>query len=439
MDQAHTESLALFSNPLINSGIERKYYTSYRSTNQTDISNPVEFYIPGNTSDYVDLAATHLRLKLKITKLDGSSLTAEDYVVPVNMPIHAIWSNVEVFLNETMVSSSGTMYAHKAYIDTLLMQKSKEKEISGEQMFDFDEYGPLMLEYPKNTAKDPEPKLKMSEAMKERRKWSLLSAAFDVEGPLLADICKQMRLVLNGVPIRIKLYPNRMPFMLLAPGTKGNNLKLNLLEAQLLVCKVSLHPAVLLAHEASLREGNKVLYPYHRTETRLYTVPKGQFSQCLDNLFSGEIPSVLYIALVSELAYNGNYELSPFKFHHYHVNFLNVTVDNIPLPSQNLSPNFENDLYVDCFTALKRAIHYHEIGTPGIINKNMFKQGYALFAFDLGTKLDRESSLFTAKKRGQLRINIKFAQALPEGVNIILLARFPDLVQIDASRNVLKG
>ena len=257
--------------------------------------------------------------------------------------------------------------------------------------------------------------------------------------PLLADICQQKRLIINGVSIRIKLFPQRNAFMLLTNTKDGEKLKINLIEAQLFVCKVTLHPSVILAHENSLNEEHNILYPYTKGDLRLFTIPKGQLSETFDNPFCSEIPNVLYIVLVSENAHSGHYEKSPFKFNHYFTDFINVTVDGIPLPIQSLSPNFDQNLYIDSYRALKNAILFNEKGKPGVINRKMFKDGYTIFAFDLGTKVEKNSFLFNPKRKGQLRINIKFSKPLPEGVNVILYGKFPDLIQIDQTRNIIKA
>ena len=64
------------------------------------------------------------------------------------------------------------------------------------------------------------------------------------------------------VDIDNKLWPNRDEFRLITfPG--GTVAKLVIEEIKLLVCKVKLSPATILAHAAVLRENN-ALYPYQK-------------------------------------------------------------------------------------------------------------------------------------------------------------------------------
>ena len=70
-------------------------------------------------------------------------------------------------------------------------------------------------------------------------------------GPLHVDICQQNRLILNGVEVQIKLWPVKPQFCLLSDS--GNaEFKVDIVDALLKVCKVTLSPSVALAHSKIL-------------------------------------------------------------------------------------------------------------------------------------------------------------------------------------------
>ena len=94
---------------------------------------PIEFHISGATSDYLTLSNTHLHIRAKVTKADGTHLDADSTVTkadgtslnadsmvtkadgtrlnadadvaPVNNWLHALFSQVDVSLNDTLISS----------------------------------------------------------------------------------------------------------------------------------------------------------------------------------------------------------------------------------------------------------------------------------------------------------------------------------------------
>ena len=58
------------------------------------------------------------------------------------------------------------------------------------------------------------------------------------------------------------------------------------------------------------------------------------------------------------------------------------------------------------------------------------------FAFDL-TADQCEGDHFDLLKQDNVRLDIKFAQALPNTLNVIAFAEFENILEIDRSRNVL--
>ena len=226
--------------------------------------------------------------------------------------------------------------------------------------------------------------------------------------------------------------------MVLADNGVSKAYSIELEDAVLSVCHVTLHPAVILAHEKFLKENSNALYLYYRSELLRYTVPSNQFTATIESPFNGEIPKVVYVMFVGEDAYNGSYIKSPFNFKHYDLSEASITVDGLPFPTRGLHLDFDNDLYTEAHNALLDTIKRHEGNPDPVIDRKMFKEGYTILAFDLSSVLGSEDIFFTPKRKGHLRINLRFNKKTPENINVLVVAKFPDLVQIDASRNCLK-
>ena len=71
-----------------------------------------------------------------------------------------------------------------------------------------------------------------------------------------------------------------------------------------------------------------------------------------------------------------------------------------------------------------------------LISREDFAFGYALYAFDL-TADQCDGNHFNLVKQGNVRLDMKFAQALANTINIIAFAEFENILEIDRSRNVL--
>lgn len=69
------------------------------------------------------------------------------------------------------------------------------------------------------------------------------------------------------------------------------------------------------------------------------------------------------------------------------------------------------------------------------IDREEYKKGYSLMAFDLTPDLDL-STCFHLIKRGLIKLELKFSQALGTPVNVIIYSEFDSGVKIDKNRAV---
>ena len=83
-------------------------------------SDTIEFLCAANSDVYTDLANSYLHVKAKITNADGTNLAGTAQVGPVNLWMHALFSQVEVYLNNKLVTPSSTWYPYRAYMETVL-------------------------------------------------------------------------------------------------------------------------------------------------------------------------------------------------------------------------------------------------------------------------------------------------------------------------------
>ena len=70
------------------------------------------------------------------------------------------------------------------------------------------------------------------------------------------------------------------------------------------------------------------------------------------------------------------------------------------------------------------------------IQRNDFRAGYALYAFDL-TADPVEEGHFNFLKHDNVRLDLKFGTALANTINVIAYAEFESVLEIDRSRNVI--
>jgi hypothetical protein len=109
----------LFSVPSTCTTIEDSFYAEYKPTvNVQDSNAKIEFRIVGS-NHYVDLHDHFLYIKAKITDNKGADPVSTDKYSVANYLLHTMFSQVDVHMNNQIVSSSNC-YGHKAYLQTLL-------------------------------------------------------------------------------------------------------------------------------------------------------------------------------------------------------------------------------------------------------------------------------------------------------------------------------
>jgi hypothetical protein len=102
MENFHQEELSLFVTPPADTSLQSREWITYRPVNQVTNASALEFNIPGHTSAYLDLKRSVLNLKLQIVHGDGSAVDPDEVVGPINLPLHTIFGQIDVFFNKRL-------------------------------------------------------------------------------------------------------------------------------------------------------------------------------------------------------------------------------------------------------------------------------------------------------------------------------------------------
>ena len=182
---------------------------------------------------------------------DGTVTGDDSDVGPVNLWLHSLFSQVDVSLNERLVTPSMNTYPYRAYLETLLSYGPAAKE----------SYLTAAMWY-KDTPKHMEDH-QLNKGFKSRQEWSLGSKQVVMIGRPHLDLCFQDRLMLNGVDIKMRLVRSQDAISLMGEG------KVKIEDVALFVRKVKVDPSVQLDHIRGL-ERMSAKYPLCRVETKSF-------------------------------------------------------------------------------------------------------------------------------------------------------------------------
>lgn len=166
---------------------------------------------------------------------------------------------------------------------------------------------------------------------------------------------------------------------------------------------------------------------------KFFSIPNGNQSFTEENIFQGTLPPRIIIGLVNGGAFAGNYKLNPYRFESFALNFISVTVNNIPIPIKALNIDFSKNLSLLPYYLLFPNIGISSKDSGIVIQRDEYEDGNCLFGFDF-EPIDNCSTL-TLEKTGTVRIELQFAKALTTSINCVVYSEHQKLLEIDNFRN----
>ena len=381
--------------------------------------------IPGTGDAYLDLANTYLLIRAKVVRGVGTDLAADTPVAPVNNWLHSLFSQVDVYLNDTLVTPSSNTYPFRAYVDTVLSYGAEAKNTQlTSQLWYKDTAGHMDA-----TTVDGG-----NTGLIERQRHIAESRIVEMMGRLHVDLFLQDRFLLNGVSVKIRLVRRKDAFSLMAGG-QNPDYKVQIVDAVLFARKAVLSPTVQMAHIKALEKGT-AKYPIRPVDCKVYSIPQGAMSHTHENLFLGTLPKRLILWYIDNNAYNGEYSKNPFNAKNNAINFLAIYVDGRQVPAKPLQPNFETGSYIRSYVNLFSATGKQAQDEGNDLSRDDFGQGYTFFGFDL-TPDGCDGCCFHLTRKGNLRIEMHFATALEHTVNVVVYGEFEAVLEIDKGRNII--
>lgn len=383
---------------------------------------PIEFVIPAHTEYYTDLSQSYIYLQYSILKADGSVLDANQKTCPVNNFLHSMFSGIDLYLNNKIVTSNMDTYPYRAYIENLFSFGSDSKESH--------------LEAAEFWIEDDAEKFENFEGagIKKRIGRVKLSKIDELWGRLHLDLGMQEKYLPNGVEIRIRLNRSSPQFCLMSADDVPCKVKINM--AILKVRNIQLLPVTGNELNQSIAHHN-AKFPIRRVAVKTFTIGKDLRSKVEDHLFQGQLPKRVFIGLVTNEAFNGSFTTNPFFFQHFNLSKLDVSVDGHSVYGHPLEPSFGTGHYLRSYMSLFQALGSQNQVQNCNITLDDYKAGYCFWGYDLTPDQGADQDHLHPIKTGNLRLELQFASALEDTVNVIVYAEFDNLIEINGLREVI--
>lgn len=420
-----SNNLNLFSTRQYQNEMFGAEYMTVRPFSSIGEGGPIDFYVKDN-KEYIDLSETVLSLKLRIATADGkpivSSSDGKDNVALVNNAMHSVFSDVQVYLNGKKVDGGDGYYGYRSMISTVFRFSTEvQKKQLFAQGFERDEC--RAMEAVTNSG------------FVTRKAWTAGGASRRFFGKLNCSLFNQERYLIPNVKLQVRLDRAKDAFALFT-NVAGLKPKIIIEEAKLhfLIAKVS--PHIHEYHAMELERGAPAIYELSKVQIATVPITQKSLGVEKDEVFYGNaVPSYLFMAMVSNTAFYGDYALNPYNFKHYNIKSLLITRDDERIPFETFEPDFRNGDCLEEYMSLYQSNALLGKNTVLPITFEEFQNGYTHFQWNLSD--DRKGINNNPNQRANLKLEIKFHEQLPEDITIIFYGIFDSTVQVYGDDHVL--
>ena len=249
------------------------------------------------------------------------------------------------------------------------------------------------------------------------------------------DLCQQPRYIPDQCKMLLKLTPNKSSFVLMSDKNDAKY-ALKIHSCKCSVRRVKIADTTKIALQSTIeRHHESFRYPIRHVKMKSELLNSGSSNFEFDNVFFSHVPNCLTLCTVENRSMYGVFKENQFHFKHNGLESLIITIGNETLI--HLDFDFANGQYVEAYNTLMRSTGQYKGSHSMLVDYNDFGNGNTILVFDLTARGECNSEQFTVRKLENVRINLKYSNALTETNNLILYGEFDGVLQIDANRNVV--
>ena len=426
-------NLEIFGRLPVQTSIEKTRTYKVTPFAQLNSGSNYEFKILSSANEFVPLNKIKLRVKMrvKLAKNDTAALAATDWdkVSMVNNVIHSLWSQVDVFLGDTPLTTSLQTYPYLAYLMTLFSTPKRQQDLAK-----------VLAGYTddnmSSTTKDL-PNSVRSSLLKPDSAPFDTSKTIVLQDYLFADPFNIPLDLIGKTEMTVRLIQSKPDFFFIVNDSKLTP-SVEFLELQLIVPKHRINGNV-MAGIYSTMNNELVKYPYTRREVRCFTIENGTTSKHFDNLIMGQMPRKIYFAFANNQAVSGSVLKNPYYFGTYNLDYLQCSINGEPIRSEAYQPDFENGIYDEEYLEFLRITGNLNNNPQTTVTPSKWRYGYTIFAFDASPDQSDDTDkngYLNLRQDGSLSLSMRFKQQLNETVNCIMFCEYDNQMSIDEFRNV---
>lgn len=436
-------SLELFSVPPTQASIERGQFTRYYPLMNMGGQGPVEFKFSTSENEFCDLSNIYLYTKNRILDGQGNPIPPKTQdgefnqsgiVFPINNFASSRFKSLEMYLNNQQISEQDTMYAYRAYLQTLVsLNRGAKKTMASMMLWSKDHH-------PDNNFVELEGN-ELSEDANEgawvRFQTTKFSKPFETMSKVHADLLSQDRFLPSNCEVRLRFHRADTAFALMAKdNTKNFTIVLD--SAVLFVRYVEVASHV---HESIIKASlaQNYLFPVRKVKCLFQSFSTGRSCLSSWNLISGRLPRRLLVGFVKSSSFHGDLSTSPFNFQDFNLSMIVVRANSQSFPCDSgIEADYKQRNFLQAYWSLLQGTTNLFTNTDIDLSPDDFVDGHCLYGFDLSPEMSSGTTdHLDLLHDGNLDIEVKLSTATICPVTMVVLLEFDHVIEMTTAGDIV--
>lgn len=392
---------------------------------------PLEFFVAGTPEYYIDLANSIIEINCALVHEDNTPVGPDEKTSVVNNLGHSLFSQCNLFLNDTLLSENDNMYSFKSYIlDSLSYGHTAKNTFMKTQLYIDDTAGRFHIN-------DPITGIPVN--------YGLVARSMICKKPMQliirphVDMFNQNRALIPGIDVRLRFARSTSDFMVISAETdKKYKIKIN--SATFHVRQLQVLPEIALGHQHLLKSGKSVKYPIVRVSCSSYTIMTGVLSDHRGNLYLGHLPKRVILGITKNQNFNGTLGTNAFHFGVQNVSSMQLSVNGRGIPSKPIMTSYSDDgegeIYNRAYYLMMSGLHKTVGGDELYLTPEQWRNGYGFYVFQISEDY-HSNEMFGMERSGSMSLDIVFRKPTTEPLSVVCLYEFQNIIEIKAGGVVL--
>lgn len=401
-------------------GTEDMELTTVNSIDNS-LNNVAEFHCNGYSDRCKMLDEMFIAATIQLVKTDGSLYGKEESPQGhiINGILTSLFKSASLYLNSTLALQINDNLSTIEFIQhTLNFSPSvASSKLSNQGMYPADE-----MEKLKNHVKG--------------------SKIIDLMGKI--NLLNTDKLLLPSIDLTLKLGFQQPDFYINEETiteetvTKTSSSKLIVKDLRLYIRHVKVRESYLLHIEQTLARNYNTIYECKYGLINTCTIPSGQSSFSIQNLWNGIKPSLLLLCFLKNSTYVGNRKEDPTIFIRHGLKEFSFLInhENFPRNPIQLTINEKESKYARAFNEVYSALGLVHENTTTLLNRENFLTNYFYMIQDISPGHNALDAVNQVLELTNVGFHAQFSEPLTAPLTALLYVLLPRKIEINASRQV---